>query len=148
MNENVIAARIVLANTFVYYFKAQSYHWNVKGMLFPQLHDFFGDLYAEIYGAVDPLAEEIRSLGELAPRSLDEIYQYKTVDGSNSASDAHSMVADLLAANDKTIESLNKLFGLLNTANEQGFADFVAGRLDAHKKHGWMLRAILENSGE
>ena len=145
MNEHIIAARIAMSNTFVYYFKAHSYHWNVKGMLFPQLHDFFGDLYAEIYGAVDTFAEEIRALDELAPRTLDEMYQFKTVDGSNSATDAKAMVADLLQANDKTIESLNKLFALLDAANEQGFADFVAGRLDAHKKHGWMLRAILDN---
>lgn len=145
MNEHVIAARIALANTFVYYFKAQSYHWNVKGMMFPQLHDFFGDLYTEIYGAVDPFAEELRALGELAPRTLDELYKFKTVDESNSATEAKAMVADLLQANDKTIESLNKLFALLDAANEQGFADFVAGRLDAHKKHGWMLKAILDN---
>jgi starvation-inducible DNA-binding protein len=146
MNEHIIAAKICLANTFVFYYKAQAYHWNVEGMFFPQFHDFFGDLYAELYGAVDPFAEEIRALREMAPKSLDELTKYKTIDGSNSATDAEGMVADLLEANDKTIESLNKLFDLLSEAKEQGFADFVAGRIDAHKKHGWMLRAILKKN--
>ena len=134
-----------LANTFVMYFKAQSYHWNVEGINFPQLHEFFGDLYEELQGAVDPFAEEIRALGEYAPKNLDEIFRLKTIDGDNVATTASAMVADLLIANDQSIVTLNKLFGELDAAGEQGFADFVAGRLDAHKKHGWMLKSILKN---
>ena len=134
-----------LANTFVMYFKAQSYHWNVEGINFPQLHEFFGNLYEELQGAVDPFAEEIRALGEYAPKNLDEIFRLKTIDGDNVATTASAMVADLLIANDQSIVTLNKLFGELDAAGEQGFADFVAGRLDAHKKHGWMLKSILKN---
>lgn len=144
MNETIIAAKIALSNTFVYYFKAQSYHWNVTGMFFPQLHDFFGELYTELHGAVDKFAEEIRALDVMAPASLDEFLKHNTLDASNTATDATAMVSDLLEANNKIIESLNKLFDLLDESNEQGFADFVAGRLDAHKKHGWMLKSILK----
>jgi starvation-inducible DNA-binding protein len=133
-----------LANTFVMYFKAQAYHWNVEGINFPQMHEFFGDLYEELQGAVDPFAEQIRALGEYAPRNLDEIFKLKTIDGDNVAKTLPAMVADLLIANDQSIITLNKLFGELEAAGEQGFADFVASRLDAHKKHGWMLKSILK----
>ena len=68
-----------MANTFVMYFKAQSYHWNVEGINFPQLHEFFGDLYEELQGAVDPFAEQIRALGEYAPKNLDEVFRLKTI---------------------------------------------------------------------
>lgn len=136
-----------MANTFVMYFKAQSYHWNVEGINFPQLHEFFGNLYEELQEAVDPFAEQIRALGEYAPKNLDEVFRLKTIDGDNVATTASAMVADLLIANDQSIVTLNKLFGELDAAGEQGFADFVAGRLDAHKKHGWMLKSILK-SGE
>jgi starvation-inducible DNA-binding protein len=133
-----------LSNTFVMYFKAQAYHWNVEGINFPQMHEFFGDLYEELQGAVDPFAEQIRALGEYAPRNLDEIFKLKTIDGDNVAKTLPAMVADLLIANDQSIITLNKLFGELEAAGEQGFADFVASRLDAHKKHGWMLKSILK----
>jgi len=46
MNEIQAALRVVLANTFVMYFKTHSYHWNVEGVLFSLYHDFFGDLYS------------------------------------------------------------------------------------------------------
>lgn len=144
MNETVIAAKIALANTFVLYFKAQSYHWNVEGMFFSQFHDFFGELYEEVYGAVDPMAEEIRALGVYAPRSLNEMYQYKTINDLSDAESVQDMLADLVNANATTIESLNKLFDLLSEEKKQGFADFVAGRIDAHEKHGWMLRSFLK----
>ena len=147
MNETAATAQIALENTFLMYFKAHSYHWNVEGMGFPQFHDFFGDIYEDLYGAVDPMAENIRKLGSYAPRNIDEMYRYKTIDCDNEAKTIQEMLQDLLKANEETIVSLNKLFGVLSSANEQGFADFVAARLDAHKKHGWMIRSTL-NTGE
>lgn len=145
MNETTIAAKIALANTFVLYFKAHSFHWNVVSKDFAQFHGFFGDFYEEVYGAIDPMAEEIRALGEFAPRSISELYNYKTISDSNEAVNVEEMLLDLQASNAQTIESLNKLFDLLVVAKEQGFANFVADRLDAHKKHAWMLRSFLGN---
>ena len=148
MDDTVLEARVCLSNTFLMYFKAHSYNWNVEGRDFPQLHEFFGNLYEELYGAVDTFAEEIRAMNEYAPRNLDEIYVHKSIDAGNVGQTPETMLADLLAANNESIVRLNKLFDLLTVAKEQGFADFVASRLDAHKKHGWMLRSILKTTGE
>ena len=137
-------ARTALADTFFMYQKAHSYHWNVEGELFPMLHEFFGDIYEEVYDAVDPLAENIRKLGEKTPRDVDEMYNDKTVDCQNRAETANEMLRDLLETNDKVIVSLNNLFKELQSKGEQGFMNFVADRLDAHKKHGWMLRSTLK----
>jgi starvation-inducible DNA-binding protein len=140
MNE----ARKAMADTFFMYQKAHSYHWNVEGINFPQLHTFFGDLYAELFAAVDPFAEEIRAQNEYAPRNIEEMYNDKTVDCTNAANGAKDMVSDLAKTNDQVIISLNILFKKLESMEEQGFMDFVASRLDTHKKHGWMLRSILK----
>ena len=51
----------VLADTVVFYFKAHSFHWNVTGSNFPQYHEFLGNVYEQVYGNVDRLAEEIRA---------------------------------------------------------------------------------------
>lgn len=138
-------ARVALADSFFMYQKAHSYHWNVEGMFFPQLHEFFGNLYEEIFDSIDPLAEQIRAMNEYAPRSIEEMYEDKTVDCKNLATSSKDMLQDLLTTNDKVIDSLNNLFKELESINEQGFMDFVASRLDAHKKHGWMLRSTLKN---
>jgi starvation-inducible DNA-binding protein len=145
MDELKASLRIVLANKFLMYFKAQSYHWNVEGMFFPQLHDFFGKIYEEVYGSIDTAAEELRALDAYAPVSINELYNYATVEEDLAEPPAPSdMIQNLFIANAKVIESLNSLFELADKQNEQGLADFAAARLDAHKKHAWMLSSMLK----
>lgn len=141
----MIQARTALADSFFMYMKAHSYHWNVEGINFPQLHKFFGDLYEELHGSIDPMAEHIRALNEYAPRNIEEMYEDKTVDCKNTAKTAKDMVSDLLQTNEQVVIILNNLFAELEKNNDQGFMNFVADRLDAHKKHGWMLRSILKD---
>lgn len=112
-------SRVALADTFFMYQKAHSYHWNVEGVNFPQLHGFFGDLYEELFAAIDPFAEQIRAQGEYAPRNVEEMYDDKSVDCKNSATKAMDMVSDLSKTNDQVIVSLNNLFKELNTKGEQ-----------------------------
>jgi starvation-inducible DNA-binding protein len=55
------------------------------------------------------------------------------------------MFAELLSDNGKMIDLLNGCFVSAEEENKQGIANFIAERLDAHEKHGWMLRSILKN---
>lgn len=149
MDELKATLRVVVANNFMMYFKAHAYHFNVEGINFPSLHSFFGDIYGDLHGAYDSSSEELRALGEYAPVSLNEIYMYKTIaDDTSKPADAHGMLLGLLDANDKMLESLNKLFATATSANEQGLADYAAGRIDDHKKHGWMIRSTAKTFGE
>ena len=141
----MMQARTALADTFFMYQKAHSYHWNVEGINFSQFHDFFGDLYQELFDAVDPFAEELRAMGQYAPRNVEEMYDDKSIDCKNQATNAREMVSDLLQTNEQVINNLNILFKELESADEQGFMDFVASRIDKHKKHGWMLRSFLKD---
>ena len=148
MNELVAALKILMANQTFMYFKVHTYHWNIEGVEFSQYHDFFGNLYIDIYNSVDPTAEQIRNLNEYTPISLHELYNYKTVEENNTRVDLlKDMLASLIVDNDKVIESLNKVFALATTANKQGLCNFIADRLDTHNKHGWMLRASAKNIG-
>ena len=146
MNELITSLKTAHANTFVMYFKAHSFHWNVEGKLFSQYHDFFSDLYTDLFGAVDPLAEELRALDQYAPKSLGELYMSCTLSENTSivGDSISEMLNSLLTDNNEVINSLNKVFTLASDMNEQGLADLVAGRLDIHKKHGWMLKASLK----
>lgn len=152
MEELNKALRAAFANTFYMYFKAQTCHWNVEGLLFSQYHEFFGCIYKEVYDAVDPMAEEMRALGFYAPSTLPEMYADKTIQEPNSVAQNSSstekiaaMLEDLMLVNSMTISSLNIVFKLASDLNQQGLADFIAGRIDAHKKHEWMLKASLKD---
>ena len=147
MDELNKSMRECLANTFVMYFKAHAFHWNVEGINFPTYHEFFGNLYEELYSAVDPIAEQIRALDAYAPAGLNEMYASAEIADSNLKGDAvKQMLGALLSDNEKVLACLNESFKLANTADLQGLADFIAGRIDTHKKHGWMLRASMRGA--
>ena len=149
MDKLIATLRLTLGNTFVMYFKAHSYHWNVEGLHFRQWHDFFGDIYEDVYGAIDPLAEEIRKLDAYAPISLMELYNHKTIaeDSSKPATD-REMLLNLLLANADVLQGLDKLFDEATKQKQQGLANFAADRMDKHKKFEWQLHASIKQIGE
>ena len=136
--------RKVLADTFAMYLKAHNYHWNVEGPNFPQYHDFFGKLYEELHGAVDPIAEEIRSLDAYAPGSFSRFMELTEIEDETNVPMAREMALKLLRDNDTVLNTLNVAFKLADQFDRQGLADFVAGRIDVHNKHAWMLRSIIK----
>lgn len=142
MEQLILSAKSVLANTFFMYYKAHSYHWNVEGIHFSQYHDFFSELYTELFASIDLIAEEIRTLDSYAPHSLSNLYQYKTISEDDVPPVLlKDMLANLVDANDKVLVSLNNLFKAASENNNQGLADFAATRIDVHNKHGWMLKS-------
>lgn len=144
MTELSAAIKVALANAFVMYFKLHSFHWNTEGRDFAEFHDFFGDMYDDVYGSVDPLAENLRKLDVYAPFSLMELYNHKTLMEENGIPDIQGMLRSALAANNEVISSLNKVFALAQKENKQGLCNFIADRIDTHEKHGWQLRASLK----
>jgi starvation-inducible DNA-binding protein len=143
----ITLSKIALANAYFTTFKAQSYHWNVVGKEFIQLHEFFGEIYTDSFEAVDVFAEQIRAMGQFAPRTFSELSLFNYVgSGSLDVITCEEMLADLLDTNMKSMETLNKLSDVLMEAKEHGFADYIAGRLNVHKKQNWMIRSLLEKS--
>ena len=134
----------VLADTFALYLKAHNYHWNVEGMNFPQYHEFFGNLYEELHGAVDPIAEEIRSLDTYAPGSMTRFLELTEIEDELAVPAGVEMARRLMTDNERVLATLNIAFKLADTMDKQGLADFIAGRIDIHNKHQWMLRSITK----
>ena len=141
MEELHNALKIVLADTFTMYLKTHSFHWNVIGPNFPQYHDFFGDLYGELHGAVDPIAEQIRAVNSFAPSSLDRIKELTRIEESDTIPTAERMFQILINDNNIILDALKQAYDLADKEGELGLANFLQDRMDIHKKHGWMLRA-------
>ena len=144
MDELKQAMKQAFANSFAFYLKAQFFHWNVEGILFPQLHTFFGDIYEEVYGSIDPFAENIRKLGSYAPGSFSRLSQLAAINDEERIPPAKNMLEILLQDNDVILESIKAAYDAAEAVGAIGISDFLAGRQDAHMKHGWMLRSTLK----
>ena len=145
MEELHRAAKVAFSSTFSFYLKAHNFHWNVEGTDFLQYHDLFGKIYEEVYGAIDDFAEKIRAMGTYVPASFQRFSMLSLIDDETQILDKTTMVSELLQDNEKIIKVLKLTFEKSEAFNEYGFSDFIAGRIDAHQKHGWMLRASLKN---
>jgi starvation-inducible DNA-binding protein len=143
MNRLLAISNIAFGNTFTLYYKTHSYHWNLETFDFPQFHGFFGDMYDEIYGVVDDFAEFIRTLDGYAPISLVEVLKYASIkEDTAKPKNLQEMLSNITRDNNLMIETLDATFKEAMIVNEQGFANFIADRLAAHKKHAWKLRSI------
>jgi starvation-inducible DNA-binding protein len=134
----------VLADTFALYLKAHNYHWNVEGQNFPQYHEFFGNLYEELHDAVDPIAEQVRALDAYAPGSFTRFMELTDIEDEVTVPAGVEMARRMMTDNEKVIGTLNIAFKLAEQLDKQGLADFLAGRIDIHNKHQWMLRSITK----
>jgi starvation-inducible DNA-binding protein len=138
--------KTLLATEYAFVIKAQFFHWNVEGPDFAQLHEFFGDLYNEVYdNSIDRTAEYIRTLDDYAPGSFERFMELSRLSGQTKVPRARLMIEELLIDNGQMIELLNECFAAAEAENQQGIANFVAERIDAHGKHGWMLRSFLKD---
>ena len=135
-------AKEVLANTFVLYMKAHGYHWNVVGPDFPQLHDFFGDLYNELHGAIDDLAEHIRQLDAFAPGTMKRLLEVATLEEDDKVPAPATMITNLLEANEKVLDTVTEAYKLAEEEKMFGYSNFLQDRISAHAKHRWMLKSI------
>ena len=74
---------------------------------------------------------------------MSRLIELSSIPETDVSSDCESMNADLLAANEMIVVTINRAFSIANAANEQGIADFLASRDDMHKKWSWQLRASM-----
>jgi starvation-inducible DNA-binding protein len=138
------ALKILLATEEAFALKAKQFHWNVEGPDFGQLHAFFDAIHDDVYGATDPTAEYIRALGDYAPGSFERFIELTKIQGQTKIPRARLMIEELLANNQQMIDLLNQCFAAAEQENQQGIADFVAGRLSQHGKYHWQLRSYLK----
>jgi starvation-inducible DNA-binding protein len=138
------AAKLAFASEFTFYLKAHFFHWNVEGINFRELHDLFGIIYEEVYGAIDDFAEKIRSMGAYAPGSNSRFSVLSQIDDETSVLPPEQMVHELLQDSDNMVKVLKRVYDIAEAAGEHGFSNFLAERMDAHRKHSWQLRATLK----
>lgn len=138
------AAKIAFASEFTFYLKAHYFHWNVEGINFRELHDLFGTIYQEVYGSIDDFAEKIRALGAYAPGSNSRFGMLSLIQDETTVLPPEQMVVELLQDSDNMVKILKRVYDIAEAAGEHGFSNFLAERMDAHRKHSWQLRATAK----
>src|SRR5574343_2038225 len=135
----------LLADTYTLYLTTHNFHWNVTGPMFNTLHTMFMQQYTELWTAVDPLAERIRSLGHVAPGSYAQFSKLATVpDAPAQPPRAMEMVRILVQGHEAVARTARSIFPVADRAGDEPTADLLTQRLTVHEQTAWMLRSLLE----
>jgi starvation-inducible DNA-binding protein len=141
-----LASRLakLLSDVVTVKFIFQGYHWNVLGPDFGEYHDFFGLLYEDLENSIDPLGENILKLGFPAPYLLQDYAEMTEINEQRlDGTSPKFMLDSALRINEQLIDCYNGTFAEAESCREQGLMDFLAQRIDAHKKWSWQIRAYL-----
>ena len=142
--ELVESLRKNVSNIAVFYHQSHGYHWNLVGTDFQEYHALFETIYSDVYDSLDPMAENCRKVGGLAPYTLKEFLSLTSLKEKEIKSFTAEKLTKQLYNDNKTVMSdLLELFTIANRQNEQGIANFVAERIDMHQKWQWQLGSSL-----
>lgn len=134
----------LLADTYTLYLTTHNFHWNVTGPMFNSLHDMFMQQYTELWNAVDPVAERIRSLGFPAPGSYAEFTKLSSLpDAPIEPPKALEMVAILAKGHENVAKTARSLYPIVEKASDEPTADLLTQRISVHEQTAWMLRSLL-----
>ena len=135
----------LLADTYTLYLTTHNFHWNVTGPMFNTLHLMFMTQYTELWNAVDPIAERIRSLGHPAPGSYGQFGALASIkDAPATPPAALDMVRILVDGHEAVARTARDVFPIADKASDEPTADLLTQRLTIHEKTAWMLRSLLE----
>ena len=135
----------LLADTYTLYLTTHNFHWNVTGPMFNTLHAMFMAQDTELWNAVDPVAERIRSLGHPAPGSYAQFGKLSSLkDAPSEPPKALEMVRILVEGHEAVARTARSVFPLADKAGDEPTADLLTQRLTVHEQTAWMLRSLLE----
>jgi starvation-inducible DNA-binding protein len=133
-----------LADEYVLLTKTRNYHWNVEDPRFNDLHKFFEEQYELLSAAVDEIAERVRAVGGRTRATLKEFINSSQIrEDIGSYPNADTMLGNLLSDHETIIKTLRKNINECQELNDEGTANFLTDKMEAHEKMAWMLRSFL-----
>ena len=107
--EIVTALNRALASYQVFFHKLQSFHWNVIGNDFYDVHDVTEEMYKRGLRNIDDIAERIRIFGQTPEVRLTSYLAQSKIKESSPDKSAEFMMYDLIQRYRKTLRKLIRM---------------------------------------
>lgn len=136
-------------NNFTFYLKTHNFHWTVMGPDFKQAHEFLEEIYTDAQESIDAYAEQLRRIGAFPKGDFRDIVNNSMLlDSTETLTDPMAIYTVVLADVETIISYLQDAYDEAGAVREYGLQNFLAERIDAHRKQQWMLNAIMGQQSE
>lgn len=135
----------LLADEYVHLVRTLSFHWNVTGPRFLDLHAYFEELYNETKDAIDEHAERIRMLGGVPLSSMARFIEDAHLSElSDARLDPDRMVSALIDDREHLLEDLKRFAAAAAQRDEPTDEDYFVGRARDIELSLYKLRSIAK----
>ena len=136
----------LLAEYNVYYQKLRSFHWNVLGKNFFELHNKFEELYNDAKLKIDETAERILTLRYHPVSKFSKYLKMAKIQETSAMITDTEMVDHILKDHEIILQQMKKVINKSETAGDEGTIDMIGGYIAEMEKSSWMLDAWNRNS--
>lgn len=136
--------RVLLADVSTVAASARGFHWNVQGSDYSEASALYGAIYTDLSASIEQIADSIKQLGGQSPYALDDLQSLRNIpDASQTLTAVFDMTFQLRQQNEQLLAQLNSAFLAAAESEEQGIQNFLAERIDVHKRWAWQMRVQL-----
>ena len=125
-------------------------HWNVMGKQFKMLHEYFQEIYEDLYDKIDQVAELIRIHEELPKGNLSEALEMAVIEEIESSNNFNHVESIGLALQDieVLIDLTNELFEASEKDKLYDVNDVMGSHLGDYGKFKYFLDNFNDNNHE
>jgi DNA-binding ferritin-like protein len=135
-----------LAATYVLYHQIKKHHWNVEGAEFLELHEYLGEITADLEAGADELAERAQAIGGV-PMSGGANYEEHAPfePEGDDVYDVRTSLENDLEAFGVIIESVRDHIELANELGDYTTEELLRDVLETVEEHAHHLEHYLED---
>lgn len=131
----------LLASYQVFYTNVRGYHWNIKGVSFFELHAKFEEIYDDLVGKVDEIAERILTLGHVPANGFSQYLNASLIKEDLGISSAQQCLTGTLEGFKTLLKQQREILALANEADDEGTASQMSDYIKEQEKLVWMFSA-------
>lgn len=136
----------LLAEYNVYYQKLRSFHWNILGKNFFDLHNKFEELYNDAKTKIDETAERILTLRYHPVSRFGQYLSMSNIKETSAMIEDTEMVTEILEDHQQLLLQMKRVIKKAESAGDEGTIDMIGAYIAELEKASWMLDAWNRNT--
>lgn len=144
----VMELNTLLSDYHMYYQKLRSFHWNILGKNFFDLHEQFENMYNDAQVKIDEIAERILTLRHHPVSKFSDYIKIATVQEESAMITDQAMIDTLLNDHKIILAQMSSVIDSAENAGDEGTIDLVGAYIRELEKTSWMLNAWTKKSTE
>jgi len=144
----VMQLNTLLADYHLYYQKLRTFHWNILGKNFFDLHVKFEDMYNEAQVKIDEIAERILTLRHHPVSKFSDYLKISSLKEVSGMTSDQEMVDTLLTDHKIILKQMSSVIAIADKAGDEGTIDLIGAYIRELEKTSWMLNAWSKSTND